>query len=141
MVYAVIIWTSCCYRLAALLTEFAADAIPDVMNAQELLNVDNDVPTEAAEEEASDSPTEESSEEEDQAAPTPVTLREARACMAKVSEFIQVNSASRGLARFVDVSMEIQSELDKTIVTARHQQGVVTDFFKAVPKTTTSSST
>ena len=84
---------------------------------------------------------EESSEEEDQAAPTPVTLREARACMAKVSEFIQVNSASRGLARFVDVSMEMQSELDKTIVTARHQQGVVTDFFKAVPKTTTSSST
>ncbi len=87
---------------------------------------------------APNSPNEESSEEEDQAAPTPVTLREARACMAKVAEFIQVNSASRGLARFLDVSMEIQSELDKTIVTARHQPGVVTDFFKAVPKTTTS---
>ncbi len=50
--------------------------------------------------------------------------------MAKIAEFIQVNSASRGLARFVDVSMEMQSELDKTVVTASHQQAVVTDFFQ-----------
>ena len=59
--------------------------------------------------------------------------------MAKIAEFIQVHSASRGLARFVDVSMEMQSEPDKTVVTASHQQAVVTDFFKAVPKTTTIS--
>ncbi len=65
---------------------------------------------------------EESSEEEEQAAPSIVTLREARACMAKVAEFFQANGVSRGLARFVDVSMEMQSELDKTTVTASHQQ-------------------
>ncbi len=62
--------------------------------------------------------------------------------MAKI-EFIQVNRASlRGLARFVDESMEMQSELDKTVVTASYQQAVVTDFFKAVPtsRTTTISS-
>ena len=72
-------------ELEALLTEFAADAIPHVMDAQELLNVDGNVPMEAAEEGACASPGEESSEEEDQPAPTPITLREARACMAKVA--------------------------------------------------------
>jgi hypothetical protein len=34
----------------------------------------------------------------------------------------------------------MQSELDKNVVTASRQQAVVTDFFKAVPKTTTISS-
>jgi hypothetical protein len=98
--------------------------------------VDGDVSTEAAAVEDS-AASEESSEEEEQAAPAIVTLREARACMAKVAEFFQANSVLRGLARFVDVSMEMQSELDKTTVTASHQQAVVTDFFKAVPKITT----
>jgi hypothetical protein len=56
--------------------------------------------------------------------------------MAKI-ELVEANSASRGLARFVDISMEMQSELDKTVVTASHQQAMVTDVFKAVPKTTT----
>jgi hypothetical protein len=127
-------------KLAALLTEFAASAVPDLMEAQEFLDVDGDVPTEAAEEEVSAGHCDESSEEEEQAAPNPVTLREARACMAKVAEFIQVNSASRGLARFVDVSLAMQSELDKTVVTASHQQAAMTDIFKAVPKIATISS-
>jgi hypothetical protein len=46
-------------------------------------------------------------------------------CMARVAEFMQVNSESRGLgrlARFVDVCIEIQSELDKTATTASHHQ-------------------
>ena len=107
---------------------------------KEFLDVDGDVPTEAAEEEVSAEHCDESSEEEEQATPNPVTLREARACMAKVAEFTQVNSASRGLARFVDVSMAMQSELDKTVVTASHQQAAMTDFFKAVPKIATISS-
>ena len=78
-----------------------------------------------------------SSEEEEQAVPKAVTLCEARACMAKVAEYVQVNSDSRGLARFVDVCLDMQSELDKTVVTASHQQAAVTDFFKALPKITT----
>jgi hypothetical protein len=57
--------------------------------------------------------------------------------MAKVAEFFHTNSVLRGFARLVDVSMEMQSELDKTTVTASYQQAVVTDFFKAVPKITT----
>jgi hypothetical protein len=38
-------------ELAAPLTEFAAGAAPDLMDAQEFLDVDGDIPTEAAEEE------------------------------------------------------------------------------------------
>jgi hypothetical protein len=124
-------------QLAALLTEFVTDTLPDIMNAQELLDVDGEVPTEAPEVEADATPAEDSSDEEEQPAPAPVSLREARAFMAKVAEFIQVNSATRGLARFVDVSMEIQSELDATIVTASHKQAAVTAFFKPVPKIAT----
>ena len=128
-------------ELAALLTEFAGSAVPDLM---EILDVDCDVPTEAAEleEEVSAEPSDKSSGEEEQAEPklVIVTLRKARDCMAKIAKFIQVNSASRGLARFVDVSMEMQSELDKNVATESHKQAVVTDFFKAVPKTTTISS-
>jgi hypothetical protein len=60
-------------KLAALLTEFAASAAPDMMEAQEFLDVDVDVSTEAAEEEVSARPSDESSEEEEQAAPNPVT--------------------------------------------------------------------
>ncbi len=58
----------------------------------------------------------------------------------RLQSFLKSNSVSRGLARFVDVSMEMQSEdseLDKTTVTASHQQAVVTDFIKAVTKITT----
>ncbi len=55
------------------------------------------------------------------AALRPVTLREARNCMARVAEFMQVNRESRSLARFVDVSISTQSELDKTVTTASHQ--------------------
>ncbi len=128
-------------ELAALITEFAGRAVPDLM---EMIDVDCDVPTEAAEleEEVSAEPSDESSEEEEQAEPklVIVTLRKARDCMAKIAEFVQVNSASKGLARLVDVSMELQPELDKSVVTASHQQAVVTDVFKAVPKTTTISS-
>ncbi len=113
------------------LAAFAGSAVPDLM---EILDVDCDVPTEAAEleEEVSAEPSDESSDEEEQAEPklVIVTHRKARDCMAKIAEFIQVNIASRGLARFVDVSMEMQSELDKNVA----------DFFKAVPKTTTISS-
>ncbi len=57
--------------------------MPDMMDA-------GDVPTVTANEGASAAPGETSSEDEDQAAPTPVTLREASACMARAAEFIQV---------------------------------------------------
>ena len=115
------------------------------MDAQEFLEVDGDISTEAAEVDVSAAAAapetdEVSLEEEEQAVPKPVTLCEARACMAKVAEFVQVNSALRGLARFVDVFLDMQSEdseLDKTVVTASHQQAAVTDFFKALPKITT----
>jgi hypothetical protein len=60
-------------KMAALLTEFAASAAPDMMEAQEFLDVDGDVSTEAAEEEVSARTSDESSEEEEQAAPNPVT--------------------------------------------------------------------
>jgi hypothetical protein len=95
------------------LTEFARDAIPDVMEAQELLDVDGEVPTEAEvveEDDAADVSSEE--EEEQETDPKPVILREARACMARVVECMEVNSESRGLARYVNVSIETQSELD-----------------------------
>ena len=125
-------------ELATLLTEFARDSIPEVMEAQELLEVDGEVPTEAeAEAEEADASSDE--EEVEAVAPRPVTLREARACMARVAEFMQVNSDSRGLARFVDVSIEMQSELDKTVTTASHHQVPMTQFFKPVPKITTIS--
>jgi hypothetical protein len=62
-------------ELAALLTEFAGSAVPDLIEAQEILG---DVPTEAAEEEVSAEPSDESLEEEEQAAPKPITLREPR---------------------------------------------------------------
>jgi hypothetical protein len=130
-------------ELATLLTEFARDAIPDVMEAQELLEVDCEVPTEAEVEDLEGETADVSSEEEEvqETAPRPVTLREARACMARVAEFMQVNGESRGLARFVDVSIEMQSELDKTVTTASHHQAPVTQFFKPAPKITTISST
>ncbi len=53
-------------ELAALLTEFAGSAVPDLM---EIPDVDCDVPTEAAEleEEVSAEPSDESSDEEEQA--------------------------------------------------------------------------
>ncbi len=60
--------------------------------------------------------------------------------LANVAEFIQRNSALRGLARFVDVNMAMQSEdsaLDRTAVTASQQQAAMPDFFKAVPETKT----
>jgi hypothetical protein len=60
--------------------------------------------------------------------------------MAKVAEFIQVNSSTRGLGRLVDVSIEIQSELDKTVVTAGHSQALMTAYVKPPPKITTISS-
>jgi hypothetical protein len=50
-------------ELAALLTEFAGSAVPDLMDAQEILVVDCDVPTEAAEEEVIAEPSDKSSEE------------------------------------------------------------------------------
>ena len=50
---------------------------------------------------------------EEEPAPKTVAFRAARACMAKVAEFMQVNWDDRGLARFVDVSIEMQSGLDK----------------------------
>ncbi len=48
--------------------------------------------------------------------PTPVTLHEACACQCTA----KVEESSRGYARFVDVNMDtcMQSELDKTTVTA-----------------------
>ena len=120
-------------ELATLLTEFARASIPEVMEAQELLEVDCEVPTEAeAEAEEADASSDE--EEVEAVAPRPVTLREARACMARVAEFMQVNSDSRGLARFVDVSIEMQSELDKTVNTASNHQVPMTQCFKPVPK-------
>ena len=124
-----------------LLTEFATDKIPDVMAAKDFLAIDGDIPTEAEEAACTTATEEESSESEDEEQPEhqPVSLKEARACMAKVAEFIQVNSASRNLARFVDISMEMQSELDKTVVTVSHTQAPMTRFFKPVPKITTIS--
>jgi hypothetical protein len=98
-------------ELASLLTEFARDAIPDVMEAQKILEVDGEVPTEAKAEETVAS----SDEKVEEIAPRPVTLGEALDCMERVAEFMQVNSESRGLTRFVDVSIEMQSELDKTV--------------------------
>lgn len=128
-------------ELAMLLTEFATDKIPDVMAAKDFLAIDGDIPTEAEEAACTTATEEESSESEDEEQPEhqPVSLKEARACMAKVAEFIQVNSASRNLARFVDISMEMQSELDKTVVTVSHTQAPMTRFFKPVPKITTIS--
>ena len=85
-------------ELASLLTEFAknGDVIPDIMEAGELLDLDCDVLTEVAEEEGARDETEaESSEEEEEIAHSPVTLREASACMARVAEFMQVNSDTR----------------------------------------------
>ena len=37
---------------------------------------------------------------------------------------MQVNCEDRGLARFVDVRIEMQSELDKTVTTATQQQAL-----------------
>jgi metal-dependent hydrolase (beta-lactamase superfamily II) len=60
--------------------------------------------------------------------------------MARVADIIPLNSASTRWARFEDVSMKLQSEMDQTVVTARQHQGIVTVVSKAVPKTITSSS-
>jgi hypothetical protein len=46
-------------------------------------------------------------------------LREARACTD--AEFMQVNNDSRSLARFVDVNIAMQSELDKTVPNESHR--------------------
>jgi hypothetical protein len=50
---------------------------------------------------------EEDEETEKEVTYKPVTLRvrEARACMAKVAEFIQVNRSTRGFGRLVDVTI------------------------------------
>ena len=91
-------------ELAVLLTEFAknGDVIPDTMEAGELLDLDCDVPTEvAAEEGARDETEAESSEEEEEIVHSPIILREARACMARVAEFMQVNSNTRGLSNLL----------------------------------------
>ena len=113
-------------ELATLLTEFAShgDVLPEVMDARELLELDSEAPHE----EPATEGLEEDEEPEEEATHTPVTLWEARACMAKVAKFIQVNSAARGLGRFVDVSIEMQSELDKTVVTTGHRQALMTAF-------------
>ena len=110
------------------------------MESGEWQDLDCDVLTEVAEEGARDETEAESSEEEEEIAHSPVTLREARACMARVAEFMQVNSDTRGLSRFVDVCIEMQSELDKTVVTAGHHQSLLTKFMKPIPKITTISS-
>jgi hypothetical protein len=84
--------------LATLLTEFkfARDAISDVMETQELLEVDCEVPTEPQVEELVGETADVSSEEEEvhQTAPGPVTSRESRACMARDAEFMQINGES-----------------------------------------------
>ncbi len=156
--------------LAALLTEFAVITVlllvPDLMEAQEILDVEylrdvkhhfrdvhGNVPTasvgtamfllkqQKTRRRSVQNPVTRAQKRKSRQhqIQLPVTL-EARACMAKIAGFFEVNSAPRGLARFVAVSMEMQSELDKTVVTVSHQQAVVTDIFKAVPKTTTISS-
>ena len=99
---------------------------------------------EVAEEEGARDETEaessEAEEDEEEIAHSPVTLREARACMARIVEFKQVNSDTRGLSRFVVVCIEMQSELDKTVVTAGHHQSLLKFFMKPLPKITTISS-
>jgi hypothetical protein len=129
-------------ELATLLSEFATHGhiLPDIMDAQELLALDPEPPQDEPEPEPVVEGVEEDEETEKQVTYKPVTLREARACMAKVAEFIQVNSSTRGLGRLVDVSIEIQSELDKTVVTAGHRQALMTAYMKPPPKITTISS-
>ena len=105
-----------------------------------MLDLDCDVPTEVAAEEGARDETEAESSEEEEIAHSPVTLREARACMARIVEFKQVNSDTRGLSRFVVVCIEMQSELDKTVVTAGHHQSLLKFFMKPLPKITTISS-
>jgi hypothetical protein len=120
------------------LTELARDAMPDIMEAQELLDVGGEVPTEAEvvkEGDAADVSSEE--EEEQETDPKPVTLREGRARMARVAEFMEVNSVSRGLARYLNVSIETQSELDTAVTSASHYQVPAMQFFKPLLKITT----
>ena len=97
------------------------------MESGEWQDLDCDVLTEVAEEEGARDETEaKSSEEEEEIAHRPVTIRKARACMAGVAEFMQVNSDTRGLSRFVDACIEMQSELNKTVVTAVQSQSLLT---------------
>jgi hypothetical protein len=114
--------------------------LPDIMDARELLALDPEPPHDEPEPEPVVEGVEENEETEKKVTYKPVTLKEARACMAKVAEFIQVNSSTRGLGRLVDVSIEIQSELDKTVVTTGHRQALMTAYVRPPPKITTISS-
>jgi hypothetical protein len=98
----------------------------------ELVAVDAALPTEGEVKEAE----EEESSDDDSIEPKLLTLKEARESAAQLAAFVQANQESRDLGPFADMMNALTIQLDRTVVTVRHHQAPVTQFFPVLSRDT-----